>query len=156
MTDGRGDRRRLRTTPVRGLALVAVVALVVAACGGDDDEQAGASANVDFSSGEIPDTVPLDFPIPDQAVIGSTVVNGNVDPVFTEMVIRMPAPVASVAQYYATNLPARNFEIAIMDTDSAGRLVIEFSREGSDFRIQLTDLGDDITSAVVQFSPPEE
>lgn len=154
MGDGREAHHWLRATSVRVLGIVVVMMLIAAGCGGDDD--AGAAARIEFLSGEIADTVPVDFPIPDRAIIGSTVVNRNLDPVFTEMTVRVPATVAALAQYYATNLPMRDFEISRTRTDSARRTIIEFRRDGSNARIELTDLGNEITSAVIQFNPPGE
>ena len=57
-----------------------------------------------FGRGSVPDTVPQSFPIPDEAVVGATLVDTNRG--LTEMILTLPATVDAVVTYYEENLPS--------------------------------------------------
>jgi hypothetical protein len=134
------------------LALV-VVALIAAGCGdSSEDTTATADANasgVVFGRGSVPEAVPDSFPIPDQAVIGATLVDTSRG--LTEMVITLPAAVEAVVTYYEENLPLGGYEITSSDgTNSAW--VIEFSGEGIDGEIGIKAGGSGLSSATVRLT----
>ncbi|MFQ5553961.1 MAG: hypothetical protein ACE5GC_01160 [Acidimicrobiia bacterium] len=138
------------SAPLRLVLLVVALFIAAAGCSADD-----ASGGIEFLDGVIAETVPEDFPIPPQSVVGSTLVNRNVDPVFTEMTVRMPATVPVVALYFTTNLPAREYVISFSEAQPTGH-VIEFSREALEAEIILRDEGNDITTALIRFNPPQD
>lgn len=55
------------------LAMLLALTFVVTACG--DDAPSGTTQAVTFGEGEIPDSVPDDFPVPEGAVVGTTLVD---------------------------------------------------------------------------------
>ncbi len=134
------------------LALV-VVALFAAGCAdSSEDPTTTADANasgVVFGRGSVPEAVPDSFPIPDQAVIGATLVDTNRG--LTEMIITLPAVVKAVVTYYEENLPLGGYEITRSDgTD--GAWVIEFSGEGIDGKISIKAGGSGLSSATVRLT----
>ena len=87
--------------------------------------------------------------LPDQAVIGATLVDTNRG--LTEMIITLPAAVEAVVTYYEENLPLRGYEITSSDgTD--GAWVIEFSGEGIDGVISIKAGGSGLSSATVRLT----
>jgi len=129
------------------LAVLAITAVVLAGCTGEDatpQENATSttvastvapSVNEDivFGSGVLPSSVPADFPIPEQAVIGSTLVDTPRG--ITEVILTYPADVVSVADFYATNLPALGYTV-----DSSA---------GSDASWEIAFSKDDLTGVVI-------
>jgi hypothetical protein len=135
------------------LAALVVVALVAAACGGSsEDTTATADADasgVVFGRGSVPDTVPDSFPIPDEAVIGATLIDTNRG--LTEMIITFPASVEAVVTFYEVNLPLSGYEIASSDgTD--GDWAMEFNGEGIDGVIRIKAGGSGVSSATVRLT----
>jgi hypothetical protein len=135
------------------LAALVVVALVAAGCGGSSedtttDADAGASGVV-FGRGSVPDTVPDSFPIPDEAVIGATLIDTNRG--LTEMIITFPASVEAVVTFYEVNLPLSGYEITSSDgTD--GDWAMEFNGEGIDGVIRIKAGGSGVSSATVRLT----
>jgi hypothetical protein len=135
------------------LAALVVVALVAAACGGSsEDTTATADADasgVVFGRGSVPDTVPDSFPIPDEAVIGATLIDTNRG--LTEMIITFPASVEAVVTFYEVNLPLSGYEITSSDgTD--GEWAMEFNGEGIDGVIRIKAGGSGVSSATVRLT----
>lgn len=136
--------------------LIAVVgflslSLVVGACDGSSatiTTEAGASSVV-FGRGSVPDPVPSSFPIPDEAVVGATLVDTNRG--LTEMILTFPAEVDAVVAYYEENLPVRGYEIAA----SAGTETewqIEGEGEGVHLLVTFRAGGNGVASATVELS----
>jgi len=83
------------------IAIVAAVAILGTACTSGADEPTTTTSStatipievpdLEFGSGEVPFTVPAGFPVPDSAVIGSTLIDGVNGR--TEMIINFPATV---------------------------------------------------------------
>jgi hypothetical protein len=135
------------------LAGLVVVALVAAGCGGSsEDTTATADADasgVVFGRGSVPDTVPDSFPIPDEAVIGATLIDTNRG--LTEMIITFPASVEAVVTFYEDNLPLGGYEITSSDgTD--GDWAMEFNGEGIDGVIRIKVGGSGVSSATVRLT----
>lgn len=132
-----------------------VVALVASGCSsssGDTATTTEADANasaVVFGRGTVPETVPDSFPIPDEAVIGATMVDTNRS--LTEMVIALPASVGAVVTYYEDNLPLSGYEITSSDgTD--GEWAMEFNGEGVDGEIRIRVGGSGVSAATVRLT----
>lgn len=125
-----------------------VVSLLVVGCGDSSEETAGGSGVV-FGRGSIPDTVPDSFPIPDEAVVGGTLV--DTDRGLTELILTFPAAADAVATYYVENLPLRGYEITSSDgTD--GEWALEFFGEGIDGVIRIKTGGNGVSSATVRLT----
>lgn len=102
-----------------------------------------------FGRGSVPDAVPGSFPIPDEAVIGATLVDTNRG--LTEMILTFPAVVDTVVTYYEENLPVRGYEITSSDgTD--GEWALEFNGEGVDGVIRIKAGGSGVSSASVRLT----
>ena len=139
------------------MLLVLALALVGAACSDSDGDAVpaddgttsttaapspdqNADEQVVFGQGEAPATVPDDFPIPEQAVIGSTMIDRNRD--LTEMITTYPAEVPAVVQFFEQNLPAlgytidsssgtdANWEIAFSSETHTGEIVLAVGGNG--------------------------
>jgi hypothetical protein len=136
--------------------LIAVVAflsllLVAGACDGPSAPTTteAAASSVVFGRGSVPDTVPSSFPIPDEAVIGATLVDANRG--LTEMILNFPADVDAVVAYYEENLPARGFEIgASAGTETEWQ--IEGEGEGVSLLVTVRTFGNGVASATVELS----
>ncbi|NNF64770.1 MAG: hypothetical protein HKN07_10990 [Acidimicrobiia bacterium] len=127
---------------VRRLLAVIVVTLAVAA-GACSQETA---EPIVFGEGSIPSTVPSDFPIPDQASIGSTLVdavNGR-----TEVSMIVPASVEESAQFFVVNMLPGGFVIDSSSGDAA-RWTISFRRDDLTGEIILQALSEGTSQAVV-------
>lgn len=129
VTTGIGDPsihfRRMKALPRFSslIALVLALAVVLGACSGDTSETTstpssttttGASGGSSddplvFGKGELPETVPADFPIPEQAVVGSTMIDRTRG--VTEAVMTFPANLDAVKSFYETNLDALGYTI---------------------------------------------
>lgn len=139
-------------------ALVALFALSLsaAACGDaatdtttPESTSMSTGSGVEFGRGSVPDTVPESFPVPDEAVIGATLVDSNRG--LTEMILTFPATVTAVVKYYDDNLPARGYEIARSEgTD--GDWEMTFSGQGVDGEIRVKAGGSGVSSATVQLT----
>ena len=105
--------------------------------------------DLEFGSGAVPFTVPVDFPIPRSAVIGTTMIDGVNGR--SEMNVNIPAAVPEVVKYYETNLPVLGFEI----TDSRGtesEWDISHSKDGVAGTIRLVFAGTSLTTATFSFN----
>ena len=94
---------------------------MVAACGGDDP---GDEAVVS-GEGEIPASVPRDFPVPVDASIGSTLVDRVNHR--TEFSVVVPDDMISVVQFYTVGLVNEGYVVDRADGTSDG-WTLEFSR----------------------------
>lgn len=99
------------------IAIVAAVAVFGTACSGSAAEPTTPSVTIpaeipdlEFGSGSVPFTVPADFPLPDSAVVGTTMIDGGNGR--SEMNVNFPASVEGVVDYYETNLPVLGYEVS--------------------------------------------
>lgn len=154
--------------PVKKYAIaVAALAIVATACSGttvstvvepsvtSSTTTAAPTTTVDpdqavvFGSGSIPETMPGEFPFPQEAVIGSTLIDRNRN--VTEVVFRVPAGVEALAQFFNVNLPNRGYTVNSSDgTETMWDLA--FSGNGSSGTIAITFGSQDVSQAVVQVS----
>lgn len=126
----RGSDARTRL----GVALLAFLALGPIACAGDGDAVATSTATTAavgdfvFGSGSIPPGFPADFPIPEAATVGSTLVD-KAEGRF-EVLLFVPADQDATIVYYETNLPSAGYTITASGFDGAvWRL--EFANDGA-------------------------
>ncbi len=144
---------------LRLLTLIVSLALLGAACSGSTTITTGTeapatttvdpAARVIFGSGSVPETMPTEFPIPDGAVIGSTLIDRNRD--LTEMIVRVTSDVAALTDFYATNLPGRGFTVDFSEKEGAG-WKLEFSSEAGAGTVAISDGGRGVAQAVVTFT----
>lgn len=136
------------------------VALTAAACTSSADETTttetptttavtpAETEKVEFGSGSIPETLPSEFPVPVEAVIGTTLVDRTRNN--TEVILTVPADVLDAKTYFEENLPGRNFEIAKTEgTDSDW--LIEFVGAGGTGTIVIDTGGPGVSVIVVLF-----
>ena len=98
------------------LALLAVVAVLVGC---------GSRERVITEEGEIPDSVPDDFPVPADATVGVSVVDQLAHQ--TEFALALTQGVEEVAQYYVVNLVSSGYVVESSAGDDT-RWNISFSR----------------------------
>ena len=137
--------------PIRHLAAFAaltVVLLLVAGCA-DSPAERNDESGVVFGRGSVPAAVPDSFPIPDEAVVGATLVDTNRD--LVEMILTFPAEVDAVVGYYDENLPGRGYEIT-RSSGTGGEWVLVFSGEGIDGVIRFQAGGSGVSSASVRLT----
>jgi len=105
------------------IAIILALAVVLVACSGDSSETTSTTSTTAttttpggssqdalvFGKGELPETVPADFPIPEQAVVGSTLIDRTRG--VTEAVLTFPANIDAVKSFYETNLDALGYTI---------------------------------------------
>lgn len=115
---------------LRSLVALALVA-VLGACGGE--EEAGPTG-VEFGRGTLPVTVPEDFPVPEVAVINSTLIDWDNDR--TEVSMIFPAGVPIVAQFFDEILPSRGYVVE-SSTGAEDQWTLAFSKDGLDGDIAL-------------------
>ncbi len=127
----------MKKIKLTAIALI-VVSLFAAGCsatGGDSSTTEVTSADgsgVIFGRGSVPATVPESFPVPDEAVVGATLIDTNRG--ITEMVLNVPATFDASVKYYEQNLPASGYEIT--------------SRGGSEINWELVFIGGDADGVV--------
>lgn len=143
--------------PLAAVAAVAI-ALSMAACGEGEDSgstttEAGVASGDDvvFGSGELPETIPAEFPLPAGSSIGSTlVVTGSG---FTELVARVNAEMGVTAQFFDKSLIAAGFTV---DSSVARERLwlIEFSKDGARGTIDISESPEGISQAVIRYNVP--
>lgn len=142
----------LSPLPLRALAIAALVSLALTACGDDDasrETTAGSGApDVEFSTGELPESMPSDFPIPTEASIGTGMVDRTAGRV--EIVLRVPASVSAVVEFFEANLDARDYVVTSSEAESTDGWVVAFEKDGATGSIGLRPAGDQLTQAVVR------
>ena len=149
------------TTRLRIPLLVVLVALgiVLAACSGESSDTTttteATTTTVDTSDqalvlgrGTVPDTVPDDFPIPEQAVIGATLIDRTRG--LTEVVITYPANVDDVAAYYATNLEVLGYAITDADGNDAER-ILAWERDEMTGEVIIEIGGSGVSQGILRF-----
>jgi hypothetical protein len=134
----------------RLLAVVAIGAfmMLAAACSGEDESATG-STGVEFGSGTLPASVPESFPIPESAVISSTLVDW--DRGRTEVVMRIPADPAASILFYDQNLKRTGFTIVSSEGDATERLIV-FMGNGIEGDLDIDPEGVQASRVVLTFT----
>ncbi len=138
---------------VRVAATAAALAVLLAACGGDGDAATSTTIGGDdvvFGSGSMPDTIPDDFPVPEEAVISSTLVVRSTG--ITEVIMRIPVEVAAAVAYFDENLPARGFELPVSEAQSGEGWLMEVERDDLAGTIDFKPAPPNITEIVMRFA----
>lgn len=135
----------------RLLISILVTALLIATgCGVSSDEPATTdTSRIAFGRGSIPETVPDSFPIPDQAVVGATLVDPGRD--LTEMILTFPTDVPVLVTYYEENMPSSGYEITSSD-GSETEWRIAFTGEGVDGVIRVKSGGSGVAAVTVELT----
>lgn len=134
---------------IRFRPLVAFVATLVVfvACSGDGST--ATTAGVVFGEGEIPSTVPDDFPIPGNAVVGTTLVdkiNNN-----TEFRLTMRSDPTSVVQFFQIELVNAGYVVGSSEGNQT-EWTMEFSKGALTGDILFTAPQNDLTALVVSLA----
>lgn len=112
-------------SPLVPVAWLVVAVFVLGAC--TTTEPTTTTLSVVFGEGTIPSVFPDAILVPDEAVVGATMVDGSRSVV--ELVFTVPAAVASTVAYFETNLPAKGFTISASNGDAA-QWHAEFAGDG--------------------------
>lgn len=157
--------RTIRPTFLWLVAVLTTVALLVAACdSGDTGDSASTTIAPDtttttladatdepvvFGSGELPATVPEDFPLPAQAVVGTTLIDRIND--VTEVSLTYPATVVAVVDFFEANLVAVGYTIED-SSGSDGDWEIAFSHaDGPQGTIRVVASGSGVSQGAIRF-----
>jgi hypothetical protein len=130
-----------RRTLVPIVALWALAA-VVAGCGDD-------AGSVTFGEGEIPGSVPGDFPVPAGAVVGSTLVDGVNHR--TEFRFNVGQGSTAVIQFYTVSLVSAGYVVDRSEGDLT-LWSIEFSRDTLRGSVLVQPAGAEVTGVVVSIN----
>ncbi|MFH1329967.1 MAG: hypothetical protein ABIJ48_04855 [Actinomycetota bacterium] len=123
------------------VALCALAALV-AGCGGDDEP-------ITFGEGKIPASVPSGFPVPDGAVVGSTLVDRVNHR--TEFALTLRQDATAVVQYYTVSLVSAGYVVDFSEGDTF-TWRIEFSRGELRGSLIIQPGGSGLAAAVVSLN----
>lgn len=138
----------LRFWPI--VVLLPLVTAVAAGCGGSpSDTTSPAGSEVVFGRGAVPETVPGSFPIPEEAVVGATLVDAGRG--LTEMILTFPAGTAAVVDYYEVNLPPNGYTIVDSQGSETGWR-IDFADDTTDGVVTVQTGGSGVAAAAVQFT----
>ena len=141
------------------IAIVAVVAVLGAACTSETADSTTTTVaptttaateipDLEFGDGSVPFTVPIEFPLPDSAVVGTTMIDGVNGR--SEMNVNFPAAVTEVVTYYETNLPALGFEV-IDSKGTDSEWDITHTKNGVEGTIHLAFGGSSVTTGTLSF-----
>ena len=137
------------------IVILVAIAFVGAACSDTTETTTttGASSTDDivFGQGEMPDSVPDSFPLPQGSAVGSTMV---IKDGLTEVVIRVNADVGITAEYFAQGLEQGGFTIDLSEQTDDG-WTIEFNYEGTKGTLDISaPQGGGISQAVLRYNVP--
>jgi hypothetical protein len=143
------------------IAVVLAIGVVLAACSGDTSDTTTTTATaapggssedaIVFGKGELPETVPADFPIPEQAVVGSTLIDRNRG--VTEAVMTFPANIDAVKSFYETNLDALGYTVE-SSTGSGTEWRIAFVKDAMTGEIALLVGASGLSSGTLTLTEP--
>ncbi len=136
----------------RAVALVVGVVMALSACGGDDaaTTTVDPSEDVVFGSGSLPESMPSDFPVPAEAVIGSTLMVRSAGT--TEVIMRLPVEVPAAASYFEQNLDARGFDVTVSTSSTDSSVTVEIARDDLSGTIDLRQATPQVTEAIMRFT----
>ena len=107
--------------------------------------------DVVFGSGELPDTIPAEFPLPTGSSIGSTMVVTASG--FTEVIIRLSAERGIAVQFYEQGLEQAGFNVD-SSADGGDIWEIGFSDSESAGTIEISEPQPGISQALVRWNVP--
>jgi len=130
----------------RRLAAILLALLLLAAACGDDDDVTGSTEAVVFGEGSIPESVPDDFPIPNDAVVGTTLVDKINNRSEFQLTIR--ADVTSAIRFFQVGLVNQGYVITSSEGNST-EWRLAFSNGELDGTIFMTPQGSNIATSVI-------
>ncbi|MDJ0953593.1 MAG: hypothetical protein QNJ81_07935 [Acidimicrobiia bacterium] len=133
--------------------LFVAIAVIGAACSDTTEPTtSGAPSGEDvvFGQGEMPETIPAEFPLPAGSVVGSTMVITNG---ITEVVIRVSAARGVTAQFFDQGLASGGF-VVDRSQDEDGRWLIDFSRDATKGTLVITEPTEGISQVVLRYNVP--
>lgn len=136
------------------VAAVMAIAVLVSACGGSSDASgdlppADSLPDLEFGRGELPVTVPENWPMPAQHSIGATMIDGT--RVLTEVTYTAGGTADAVASFYESALPGADYEFETTEV-SETEFDIEFSGNGIEGNLLLKQLAPNVTGATLRFT----
>jgi len=129
------------------LAALGALTLTLAGCG--DSAQSDDGASVVFGEGVIPASVPADFPVPEGAVVGTTLVDRMNHR--TEFRLNLAEEATAVIQYYTVSLVSAGYVV----DNSEGDITlwsIEFSRDTLRGSVLIQPAGNGLAAVVVSIN----
>jgi len=120
-----------------------LTALLAAGCGDDDGEP------IVTGEGEIPSSFPSDFPLPDGARIGSTLVNRPQH--YSEFVVAVPLGLDDTVRFFQFALVERGYVVDSLE-GSVTLVTIEYSRGDLTGEINLTGQGNTATQGAIRIN----
>ena len=129
-------------------ALVLVMLVVTAACG--DDEPAQPTDPVTFGEGEIPSSVPDDFPIPAGAEIGTTLVDRVNNR--TEFRLTVRSDPTSAVQFFQVGLVNNGYLVESSDGNQVQWEIVFSKGQDLSGSILFTAPANDLVAAVVSMT----
>ncbi len=129
----------------RRLALIALALVVVVAACGDDGGSESIEAIV-FGEGVIPESVPDDFPIPANAVVGTTLVDKINNR--TEFRLTLQADITATIQFFQVGLVNKGYVVDSSD-GTAAEWTLRFSDGTLTGTVFITSPSPEISAAVV-------
>jgi hypothetical protein len=135
------------------VAVVMAIAVLAAACGGSDSSgglpPADSLPDLEFGRGEMPITVPDNWPMPSQYSIGATMIDGT--RTLTEVSYTASGNVEPMIVFYESALPDADYDIEttiVSETESD----IAFEGNGIDGNLILKQIAPGITGATLRFT----
>lgn len=142
--------------------LLAVAAVAFLAMGCTDNAETTTTLPVDtsvdspddvvFGAGELPETLPDGFPIPQGSSVGSTMVVTKTG--FTEAILRISADQSTSVQFFEQGLAEAGFNVDASAADDGGGWMIEYSDASAKGTIELTEPLEGISQALVRYNVP--
>ena len=134
---------------LRSLLLVVMVVAVVG-CGTTDgeDPESESVGGLELGSGEVPASVPEDFPMPEVAVVGATLIDPGRG--LTEMNLRLPSSAQAATDYFAENLEARGYTVAPFDPGPNGAANLVATNDGIEIDLDIRASAPEISDVVVR------
>lgn len=129
----------------RATAILLAWVVLAGACG-DGDPVTGSTEAVTFGEGSIPPSVPDDIPIPNGAVVGTTLVDKANNR--TEFRLTIPSDVIAVVQFFQVGLVNQGYIINSSEGNAA-EWTLTFSNGPLRGTIFSTPQGDSVTTSVV-------
>jgi hypothetical protein len=135
------------------VALVMGLAVIISACGGSNSSgdlpPADSLPDLEFGRGEMPITVPDNWPMPSQYSIGATMIDGT--RVITEVSYTASGNVEPMIVFYESALPDADYDTEttkISDHESD----IAFEGNGIDGDLILKQIAPGVTGATLRFT----
>jgi hypothetical protein len=141
-----------RSSLVRAIAMASVALLAFTACS-DDAATSETVANsgapdVEFLDGELPEALPSDFPIPAEAGIGTGMINRTTGQI--ELILRIPAAVPAVVEFFEANFEARDYTVTSSQAEGASGWTVAFEKDGATGSVDMSPVGDQLTQLVIR------